>query len=225
MPSATASDVLIPGIMEHIERAGVHSGDSMAVYPPSTSTRAEMRRRSSSTRRGSRSALGVRGLINIQYVDLPRRRGPASTSSRSTRAPRRTVPFLSQGDRRADGASWRRDVMLGQTLARAGLRRADSGPAADWSRSRRRSSRWRSCVGVDTYLGPEMKSTGEVMGIDRRFEPRRAQGADRVRPRAQARARRSCSRPQRPTKARRCRSSSSCTPPAARSTPPRAQRR
>ena len=77
-------DVLIPGIMEHVERAGVHSGDSIAIYPAAVADRRSSATTSSSTPAGSGVGLGVRGLFNVQYVDLPTTR---CTSWRRTRAP------------------------------------------------------------------------------------------------------------------------------------------
>ena len=77
-------DVLIPGVMEHIERAGVHSGDSMAVYPGQNLAPSGRSTRSSTTRSRSARGSGVRGLMNIQYVLYDE---AASTCSRSIRAP------------------------------------------------------------------------------------------------------------------------------------------
>ena len=71
---ADGEEVLIPGIMEHIERAGVHSGDSMAVFPPQNLTQAEIDTIVANTTVIAR-ALGVKGILNIQYVVMTRARG------------------------------------------------------------------------------------------------------------------------------------------------------
>jgi len=160
-------DVLIPGIMEHIERAGVHSGDSMAVYPPLSLSRAEVDTVVDYTRRLA-LALGLKGLLNIQFV-ITRRQGSYTVYVLEVN-PRasRTVPFISKATgvpivRLAVGA------LLGKTLPQMGYpyglwpqRRLVAVKAPVFSMSK--------LSGVDTYLGPEMKSTGEVMGIDSTFE-------------------------------------------------------
>ena len=156
--------VLIPGIMEHIERAGVHSGDSFAVYPALNLFPAEVDTIVDYT---TRIALGLnaRGLINIQFVVHAGRIYVLEVNPRASR----TVPFLSK----ATGVPMVRlatGVMLGRTLAEQGFRGglwprqplvAVKAPVFSMAKLR----------GVDTHLGPEMKSTGEVMGIDRSFEP------------------------------------------------------
>jgi carbamoyl-phosphate synthase large subunit len=163
--------VLIPGIMEHIERAGVHSGDSMAVYPGIHLTPAEVETIVDYTVRIG-LALDVRGLMNVQYVIMP-----AEDASRPGESdvyvlevnPRgsRTVPFLSKvtGVPMVQVAV---NIMLGQSLADQGYETglwprqslvAVKAPVFSMSK----------LIGVDTYLGPEMKSTGEVMGIDADF--------------------------------------------------------
>jgi len=161
--------VLIPGIMEHIERAGVHSGDSMAVYPGVNLTKKEVDTLIDYTVRIG-LGLEVRGLMNIQFVIIP---------DEATRAPvvyvlevnpraSRTVPFLSKltGVPMVKVAT---RVMLGQSLKEQGYRNGlwriqklvgIKAPVFSMSK----------LVGVDTHLGPEMKSTGEVMGIDYTFQ-------------------------------------------------------
>ncbi|MGH2615429.1 MAG: ATP-grasp domain-containing protein, partial [Thermomicrobiales bacterium] len=156
--------VLIPGIMEHIERAGVHSGDSFAVYPALNLFPAEVDTIVDYT---TRIALGLnaRGLINIQFVMRAGRIYVLEVNPRASR----TVPFLSK----ATGVPMVQlatGVMLGHSLAEQGYagglwRRqplvAVKAPVFSMAKLR----------GVDVHLGPEMKSTGEVMGIDRAFEP------------------------------------------------------
>ncbi|HEX5940292.1 MAG TPA: ATP-grasp domain-containing protein, partial [Dehalococcoidia bacterium] len=162
------SDVLIPGIMEHIERAGVHSGDSMAVYPPVHLTTAEREAIVDYTQRIGK-ALRARGLINIQYVIMPEEAGESSVYVLEVN-PRasRTVPFLSK----VTGVPMVQiavNVMLGTSLREQGY---TSGlwPETELVAIKAPVFSMAKLVGVDTYLGPEMKSTGEVMGVDRTFE-------------------------------------------------------
>jgi carbamoyl-phosphate synthase large subunit len=157
------TDVLIPGIMEHIERAGVHSGDSFAVYPGVNLFPAEVDTIVDYT---TRIALGLnaRGLINIQYVIHGGRLFVLEVNPRSSR----TVPFLSK----ATGVPMVKlatNIMLGRSLKEQGYEgglwprqplTAVKAPVFSMAKLR----------GVDTHLGPEMKSTGEVMGIDRSFD-------------------------------------------------------
>jgi carbamoyl-phosphate synthase large subunit len=163
--------VLIPGIMEHIERAGVHSGDSMAVYPGIHLTQAEVDTIVDYTVRIG-IALDVRGLMNVQYVIMP-----SEDASRPGESdiyvlevnPRgsRTVPFLSKvtGVPMVQVAV---NIMLGQTLAQQGY---ETGlwPTSGLVAVKAPVFSMSKLIGVDTYLGPEMKSTGEVMGIDADF--------------------------------------------------------
>ena len=174
-------EVLIPGIMEHIERAGVHSGDSMAIYPGLNLTEDEVDTIVDySTRIGL--ALGVKGLFNIQVVIVgggayrsPMVSRPAASGGSSDvyilevnpRASR-TIPFISK----VTGlpvASIGTKVMLGHTLEELGYH------GGLWKRQKVVGIKapvfsMSKLTGVDWYLGPEMKSTGEVMGIDHTFE-------------------------------------------------------
>jgi len=166
-------ETLIPGIMQHIERAGVHSGDSMAVYPAVGLTKDEVDAIVDYTLRLG-TALGVRGLMNIQYVIM--RSPPSADGSPGPSSvyvlevnPRasRTVPFISK----VTGVPlvWLAvQVMLGKTLKELGYR------GGLWPRQRLVAVKapvfsMSKLAGVDTYLGPEMKSTGEVMGVDYTF--------------------------------------------------------
>ena len=174
-------DVLIPGIMQHIERAGVHSGDSMAVYPAQSLTEAEVETIVDYTRRVG-LALGVVGLMNIQFVVAgggTYRGFNASGAGNKSGEPEiyiievnprssRTIPFISKVTR-IPMVRIATDVMRGKTIAeqgyKGGLARkqnliAVKAPVFSMSK----------LAGVDTFLGPEMKSTGEVMGIDTTFE-------------------------------------------------------
>ena len=172
--------VLIPGIMEHVERAGVHSGDSMAIYPGLTLSEDEVATIVDYTTRIGR-ALEVRGLMNIQYVVIggPAYRSPKSDigSANDTQVyvievnPRssRTIPFISK----VTGVPMVKlavKVMLGRTLNELGYK------GGLWKRQKLVGVKapvfsMSKLTGVDTYLGPEMKSTGEVMGIDTEFTP------------------------------------------------------
>jgi carbamoyl-phosphate synthase large subunit len=161
--------VLIPGIMEHIERAGVHSGDSMAVYPP---VHLDSEERATIREYTERIVLGLQavGLTNIQYVVLPRRPGEGPRVYVLEVNPRasRTVPFLSKVTgvpmvQLAVGA------MVGRKLKEAGYA-GGLWPELNLFAIKAPVFSMSKLIGVDTYLGPEMKSTGEVMGIDRTFE-------------------------------------------------------
>lgn len=156
--------VLVPGIMEHIERAGIHSGDSFAVYPALNLFPAEVDTIVDYT---TRIALGLKakGLINIQFVVHAGRIFVLEVNPRASR----TVPFLSK----ATGVPMvhlATNIMLGQSLSEQGF------PAGLWPRQPLVAVKapvfsMAKLRGVDVHLGPEMKSTGEVMGIDRSFEP------------------------------------------------------
>ncbi len=153
-------DVLIGGIMQHIEEAGIHSGDSFAVLPPYKTTNVELATMREHTRRIAR-ALGVVGLMNIQFASHG---GVIFVLEINPRASR-TVPFLEK----ATGvplANIATRCMLGISLAdqdiaeaRLGGRVFVKGPVFPFRRFPR----------TDHLLGPEMKSTGEVMGIGRDF--------------------------------------------------------
>ncbi len=161
--------VLIPGIMEHIERAGVHSGDSMAVYPGMNLTEKETDTMVDyAVRIGL--ALGVKGLMNVQYVIMRDAGSSGSTVYLLEVNPRssRTVPFISK----VTGVPVVRvatKVMLGISLKEQGY------STGLWKRQNLVGIKapvfsMSKLPGVDTYLGPEMKSTGEVMGIDYNFD-------------------------------------------------------
>ncbi len=162
-------NVLIPGIMEHIERAGVHSGDSMAVYPGVNLTKPEVETIVDYTIRIG-LALKIKGLMNIQFVIMPNSTPQQPSVYVLEVNPRasRTVPFLSKitGVPIVNVAT---KVMLGKSLKEQGYstglwptQRLVAIKAPVFSMSK--------LLGVDTYLGPEMKSTGEVMGIDYTFD-------------------------------------------------------
>jgi carbamoyl-phosphate synthase large subunit len=157
-------DVLIPGVMEHIERAGVHSGDSMAVYPGINLSTEEVDTIIDYTIRIGRG-LRVKGLMNVQYVIFEGQVYVLEVNPRASR----TVPFLSK----VTGVPMVRVA----TLVSIGLSLHEQGYSTGlWKRQKLVAVKapvfsMSKLVGVDTYLGPEMKSTGEVMGIDREFLP------------------------------------------------------
>ena len=162
------TEVLIPGIMEHIERAGVHSGDSMAVYPGIHLTEAEVDTIVDYTMRIG-IAINARGLINIQYVIMPSE-DPARPGESDVYVievnPRgsRTVPFLSKvtGVPMVEIAV---NIMLGKSLHDQGYE-PGLWPRQNLVAVKAPVFSMSKLIGVDTYLGPEMKSTGEAMGID-----------------------------------------------------------
>ncbi|MGE3856839.1 MAG: carbamoyl-phosphate synthase large subunit [Dehalococcoidia bacterium] len=161
--------VLIPGIMEHIERAGVHSGDSMAVYPPQRLTDAQRQAIIDYTTRMA-FALGVRGLMNVQFVIAPNAQpdGPGVFVIEVNPRSSRTVPFLSK----VTGVPMVQlavNIMLGKSLKDQGYA-GGLWPERDLVAVKAPVFSMSKLVGVDTFLGPEMKSTGEVMGIDRTFD-------------------------------------------------------
>ena len=157
-------DVLIPGLMEHIERAGVHSGDSMAVYPGVTLTPQDIETIIDYTVRIGRG-LGVLGLMNVQYVIF---QGEVYVLEVNPRASR-TVPFLSKVTG-VPMVSVATRIMLGETLASMGYSTGLWPPSPLFAIKAPVFS-MAKLIGVDTYLGPEMKSTGEVMGIDKEYLP------------------------------------------------------
>jgi carbamoyl-phosphate synthase large subunit len=159
--------VLIPGLMEHIERAGVHSGDSMAVYPGLGLKDSEVKTLIDYTVRIG-LGLQVKGLMNIQFVIL--RESYESRVYVLEVNPRasRTIPFISK----VTGVPMVRIA----TKVLAGVSLQEQRYETGLWKSRQLVgikapvfSMWK-LAGVDTYLGPEMKSTGEVMGVDYTFE-------------------------------------------------------
>ena len=157
-------EVLIPGIMEHVERAGVHSGDSIAVYPPRSLRDEQVAAIVDHTRRLG-IGLGVRGLFNVQYVVHDETVYVIEANPRSSR----TIPFISKvtGVPMVDIAT---RILLGESLAEQGY---DGGlwPTGDLVAVKAPVFSMSKLPDVDTYLGPEMKSTGEVMGVDREYAP------------------------------------------------------
>jgi carbamoyl-phosphate synthase large subunit len=153
-------EALIPGVMEHIERAGVHSGDSMAVCPPVTlSVEVQQTVVDYATRLAR--ALNVRGLMNIQFVMDSA--GAVYVLEVNPRASR-TVPYLSKitGIPMVNVAT---KCMLGRTLKELGYR-PGLFPARPYYAVKAPVFSFSKLTEVDISLGPEMKSTGEIMGVD-----------------------------------------------------------
>ena len=152
------TDVLIPGIMEHIERAGVHSGDSIAVYPPYNLTDRFLKKICRSSEKLA-LALGTKGLVNIQYLIYNNELYVIEVNPRASR----TVPYISKVTNvpMVDIAS---RVMLGEKLADlgygTGLYRTPPYYAVKVP-----VFSFEKLADANSILGPEMKSTGEVLGI------------------------------------------------------------
>jgi carbamoyl-phosphate synthase large subunit len=156
------TDILVPGIFEHVERAGIHSGDSISVYPPQTIDAAMQARIVEVTHSIARE-LQTRGLINIQFVIHA---GELYIIEANPRASR-TVPIISKATGTNLVAAATR-VALGEKLADmpygTGLL-----PDAPFVVVKVPVFSFAKMRGVETILGPEMKSTGEVLGIDATF--------------------------------------------------------
>ncbi len=156
-------DFLIPGIMEHIERAGVHSGDSISVYPAQTLSERIKNTIVDYTGKLARE-LKVSGMVNVQYVVYNNEVYVIEVNPRSSR----TVPYISKvtGIPMVDLAT---KISLGMTLKELGY---ESGlyPSGDYIAVKVPVFSFEKLHGVDTMLGPEMKSTGECLGIAKTFE-------------------------------------------------------
>ncbi|MGM9521077.1 MAG: carbamoyl-phosphate synthase large subunit [Oscillospiraceae bacterium] len=170
------TDVLMPGIMEHIERAGVHSGDSIAVYPPYNLTDKMMRIIVDCSTRLALE-LGTRGLVNIQYLIYKKELYVIEVNPRASR----TVPYLSKvtGIPMVDVAS---RVMMGATLKEMGYNQVLCNTPPYYAIKVPVFS-FEKITDANSMLGPEMKSTGEVLGIGRTlnealFKGLRAAGYD-----------------------------------------------
>lgn len=156
-------DFLIPGIMEHIERAGVHSGDSISVYP-SQNISAEIKEKIVEYTKRLALALNVKGLLNIQYVVYNNDVYIIEVNPRSSR----TVPYISKvtGVPMVDLAT---KVMFGQKLKDLGYK-TGLFPSGEYVAVKVPVFSFEKLHDVDTQLGPEMKSTGEVLGIAKNFQ-------------------------------------------------------
>lgn len=156
-------DILVPGIMEHIERAGVHSGDSISVYPAQTLSE-NVRATVLDYTEKLAKALKVIGMINIQFVVYDGTVYVIEVNPRSSR----TVPYISKvtGVPMIDLAT---RCMLGQRLKDLGYG-IGLWPEGEYIAVKVPVFSFAKLHGVDTLLGPEMKSTGEVLGIAKTFD-------------------------------------------------------
>ncbi len=156
-------DILIPGIMEHIERSGIHSGDSIAVYP-AYNVLDNMAERIIECSRQLALSLKTRGLINIQYLIYNDELYVIEVNPRSSR----TIPYISKvtGVPMVDLAT---RAMLGEKLSDMGY---GTGlyPPSPYMAVKVPVFSFEKLLNVDTHLGPEMKSTGEVLGIAQNLE-------------------------------------------------------
>ena len=152
------TDILIPGIMEHIERTGIHSGDSISVYPAPT-IGDEVKKKIEDATIKLAKELHVIGLINIQFIDMDGEVYVIEVNPRSSR----TVPYISKvtGIPIVDLAA---KVMCGHTLREMGYK-PGLAPEADYVAIKMPVFSFEKLRGAEISLGPEMKSTGECLGI------------------------------------------------------------
>ncbi|MDR3331215.1 MAG: carbamoyl-phosphate synthase large subunit [Synergistaceae bacterium] len=156
-------DILIPGIMEHVERTGIHSGDSIAVYPALNVVDRLVERIVDHTK-SIALAMKVRGLVNVQYIIYDDDIYVIEVNPRASR----TVPYISKvtGVPVVDLAT---RAMLGERLRDMGYG-VGLYPQAPYAAVKVPVFSFEKLHGVDTHLGPEMKSTGEVLGIGKTLE-------------------------------------------------------
>ncbi len=156
------TDILIPGIMEHIERTGVHSGDSISVYPAHTISEKAKETLVEYTKRLAQ-ALHVVGMINIQFIDMDDDIYVIEVNPRSSR----TVPYISKvtGIPIVDLAA---RIIMGETIRGMGYE-PGLAPVADYIAIKMPVFSFEKLRGAEISLGPEMKSTGECLGIDKTF--------------------------------------------------------
>ena len=157
------TDILIPGIMEHIERTGVHSGDSISVYPAPTISDTVREKIAQYSERLAK-ALHVKGLINIQFIAVDEEVYVIEVNPRSSR----TVPYISKvtGIPIVDLAV---AVMTGMKIEALGYEPGLQ-PAADYFAIKMPVFSFEKIRGAEISLGPEMKSTGECLGIAKTFD-------------------------------------------------------
>ena len=156
------TDILIPGIMEHIERTGIHSGDSISVYPAPTISEPVKEMIVEYTKRLAQ-ALHVIGLINIQFIVMDEQVYVIEVNPRSSR----TVPYISKvtGIPIVDLAT---KVIIGETIRGMGYEPGRA-PTADYIAIKMPVFSFEKLRGAEISLGPEMKSTGECLGIAKTF--------------------------------------------------------
>jgi carbamoyl-phosphate synthase large subunit len=158
--SGDRGQAIIIGVMEHIEEAGIHSGDSACSLPPYSLSKEIVAKLKDQTKALAK-ALRVRGLMNVQYAIKDNEVYVIEVNPRASR----TVPFVGK----ATGIPWAKiaaKVMAGKSLAELG---AKEPPAMAHTAVKESVFPFSKFPGVDVILGPEMRSTGEVMGIDRTF--------------------------------------------------------
>ncbi len=155
-------DILIPGIMEHIERTGVHSGDSISVYPAHTIT-ADIKEKITDYTERLAKALHVKGMINIQFIVMDGEVYVIEVNPRSSR----TVPYISKvtGIPIVDLAT---KVIIGKTIKELGYKPGLQ-PEAEYVAIKMPVFSFEKLRGAEISLGPEMKSTGECLGIATTF--------------------------------------------------------
>ena len=155
-------DILIPGIMEHMERAGIHSGDSISVYPPITIEERHKKTILEYTKKLSKE-LAVVGLVNIQFVLYNDEIYVIEVNPRSSR----TIPYISKitGVPMVDLAT---RCMFGEKLKDMGYG-TELYPESDYYAVKVPVFSFQKLRDLDTQLGPEMKSTGEVLGVSKSF--------------------------------------------------------
>ena len=156
-------DILIPGIMEHIERAGIHSGDSIAVYPSHNITDVHKEKIVEYTEKLA-TALQTKGLVNIQYIIAGGQIYVIEVNPRSSR----TIPYISK----VTGVpmiALATQCMLGKKLKKLGY---GTGlyPNSPYTAVKVPIFSFEKLTDLDTHLGPEMKSTGEVLGIGKKLD-------------------------------------------------------
>ncbi len=156
------TDILIPGIMEHIERAGIHSGDSISVYPAQSISQEAVDTIEEYTKRLAR-ALHVKGMINIQFIVCQNDVYVIEVNPRSSR----TVPYISK----VTGipiVKLATKVIIGDTIRELGYQPGLQ-KKADYIAVKMPVFSFEKLQGADINLGPEMKSTGECLGIAHQF--------------------------------------------------------
>ena len=156
-------DILIPGIMEHIERTGIHSGDSISVYPAPTIGKLIKDKIADYTKRLA-MALHVKGMINIQFIAIDEDVYVIEVNPRSSR----TVPYISKvtGIPIVDLAT---EVIIGKKIKDLGYKPGLQ-PESEYYAIKMPVFSFEKIRGAEISLGPEMKSTGECLGISKRFD-------------------------------------------------------
>ncbi|MCR4616729.1 MAG: carbamoyl-phosphate synthase large subunit [Lachnospiraceae bacterium] len=157
------TDILIPGIMEHIERTGIHSGDSISVYPAPTIDKAVKEKIADYSKRLA-LALHVKGMINIQFIAIGEEVYVIEVNPRSSR----TVPYISKvtGIPIVDLAT---EVIIGKTIRELGYE-PGLAPESEYYAIKMPVFSFEKIRGAEISLGPEMKSTGECLGISKSYD-------------------------------------------------------